>query len=625
MTRENRFFILSAEQTGRVPVIAEGKQAIANFAHLVERLEALCGRDAAGLFAEPVLPRGVGAQPTAISWYGPFEGRSIEVDAIDEVARKPIADRLAERLNALAPALADRDLAPLVAASLCLTSNKDILTIGGEPLLVNWGYLPQEVGQDPASRLEHFSRTLGRFAPGLIPLMAQALAIGAPAPAASVPSSAATESSEVTPPPPPAPSPPRPDASFLPRHVAPQHRGEGGGAGSLPAWRAPLVATAIAAATLLVLLLPGVLVYPDLDYQAARNNFEAERLRQSNDSLEAQLKALQKADNERVCRADGTVPVPGLAPTEPGKQEPPPQMELLPRPPDKVFLPPRAGEPPQAATIAEMLEKATVYVFVIMQKGASSGSGFFIGDRYIVTNRHVVENAIDEAHIYVASRTFGGVRRARVFAKTPPLVKGAGPQPDFAVLEVEPVAGVSALKLGVAPPKLSTAYIAGYPGFLVAHDVAFDKFIDELKEALTQGDDDQRLAARRFTVPGADLRYGRINNTMTSGNTETPIVVHDMQVAHGNSGGPLVDACGRLGGVNSLFFAEASQVGNVALDVNALRKFLTEKQIPFTADDSACDGAGPTSPLPNQPPPTARKDDTEKAPTSAPPTPPGQK
>ena len=93
----------------------------------------------------------------------------------------------------------------------------------------------------------------------------------------------------------------------------------------------------------------------------------------------------------------------GPALTDPGKPEPPPQMELLPRPPEKTPLPPRAGEPPQAATIAEMLEKSTVYVFVITQKGASSGSGFFVGDRYIITNRHVVENALDEAHIYVAS------------------------------------------------------------------------------------------------------------------------------------------------------------------------------------------------------------------------------
>ena len=182
MTRENRFFILSAELTGRFPVVTGGKPAIADFTHLVERLEALCGRDAAGLFAEPVLPRDAGAQPTTISWYGPFEGRSMELDAIDAIARKPITDRLTERLSALAPAFADRDLAPLVAASLCVPSNKDILAIGGEPLLVNWGYLPQEAARDPARQLEHFSRTLGRFAPGLTPLMAQALTVGAPPP-----------------------------------------------------------------------------------------------------------------------------------------------------------------------------------------------------------------------------------------------------------------------------------------------------------------------------------------------------------------------------------------------------------------------------------------------------------
>ena len=318
---------------------------------------------------------------------------------------------------------------------------------------------------------------------------------------------------------------------------------------------APLVATAIAAALLLILLLPGVLVYPDLGDQTAQNNFESERLRKSNNSLEAQLKALQKADTERLCRADGAVPVPGLAPTDPGKPEPPPQMELLPRPPEKTPLPPRAGEPPQAATIAEMSEKSDRVCIRHNAERSVQRSGFFVGDRYIITNRHVVENALDEAHIYVASRTFGA-RRARVFTKTPPLVKNAGPQPDFAVLEVEPIAGSQRPEAGWRSTKTFDRLYRRVSGFLVAHDVAFDKFIDELKEALTHGDDDQRLAARRFTVPGADsMRAVRHDERRR----ETPIIVHDMQLAHGNSGGPLVDACGRLGGVNSLFFAEEAK------------------------------------------------------------------
>jgi S1-C subfamily serine protease len=76
-----------------------------------------------------------------------------------------------------------------------------------------------------------------------------------------------------------------------------------------------------------------------------------------------------------------------------------------------------------------------------------------------------------------------------------------------------------------------------------------------------------------------------------------------MQVGHGNSGGPLVDACGRVGGVNTLFFADENQVGNVALDVTGLRKFLTENRIAFTADDSPC--GGPTADARPVPPPTA--------------------
>jgi len=115
-------------------------------------------------------------------------------------------------------------------------------------------------------------------------------------------------------------------------------------------------------------------------------------------------------------------------------------------------------------------------------------------------------------------------------------------------------------------------------------------------DALKQGDDDQALAARRFAVPSADLRYGRINNTMTSGVAETPIIVHDMQIAHGNSGGPLVDGCGRLGGVNTLFLADEHQVGNVALDVASLKAFLTERQIAFSADDAPCGGSAPAAP-----------------------------
>jgi len=568
MGRDNRFFVMSSDLTGRVALDVGGRRAISEYEGLVERIERLCGREAATLFAEPVLPRG-GAEPaTAISWYGPFEGRAMALDAIDAVAKKPTVDRLTQRLNALAPALADPELAPRLAAALAVASTNDVLAVGGEPLIVNWGVLPEDVAQQPARRLAHFSDTLGRYAPELVAPIAQALGVGPPPPAAA------------------------PQPSFPPprRRTTPTFSPDG----LSPSWRAPAVAAACAGAVLLALLWPGVLRYPDFGDRAARDAFEAERLRRSNDSLEAQLKALRRAEKERSCRADGTLPVPELTPADPSQA--PPQMDVLPRPPEKVPLPKRSGEASPAANIADMLEKATVYVLVPMRGGRSSGSGFFISDRHVVTNRHVVEGALDERLVFVASKSFNGVRRATVVAKTAPKVNDGGPQPDYAVLELaEPVQGAVAMTLGGTPPKLSTAYIAGYPGFLVETDAAFNKFKRELLEALDQGVDDRALAARRFDVPGADLRYGRINNTMSSGVGETPIIVHDMQVAHGNSGGPLVDACGRLGGVNTLFFADEHQVGNVALDVASLKTFLTEKGIGFAGDGSPCASAPPAS------------------------------
>jgi S1-C subfamily serine protease len=586
--RENRFFVLSTDLSDCAPVDVGGTSAISSYARLAERLEALCGRDCAALFGEPVPPRGAQTPGAAISWYGAREGQPVELIAIDEVARRPIAERLAERLNALAPALRDPETGPLVAAALCVPSEKSALAIGGEPLLVNWGHLPAGAGRDAAARRRHYLETLGRYAPALADLI-----VPPPAPATAPPSGSLAGA-----------APPRSATDVAPDAPA--------------RWPAPLLATLIAAATLLLLLWPGVLAYPDGAAVAARDQFETERLKKSNESLEAQLDALQKAAQEKVCRADGgaSVPVPGLPADGGGGDQPPPRMELLPRPPDQAPLPPRAGEPAPAANVADLLEKSTVLVLVQMKAtgqstgGVSQGSGFFISDRHVVTNRHVVQGG-DEDLVFIASKAVGGARRARILGVTPPAADASEFSPDFAVLEVEPPSAVKPLALGVAPPKLSTAYVAGFPGFLVAHDNAYERFWRQLKEAVSSGEGDRALAAQGIETPSADLRYGRINNVMRVGRDELPVVIHDMQLAHGNSGGPLVDACGRLGGVNTgSFFSkfnpkdpEPMQQGNVAQDVSALRKFLTDRQIAFSAEDAPCaPGEAPRAAGPAPPP-----------------------
>jgi len=132
--------------------------------------------------------------------------------------------------------------------------------------------------------------------------------------------------------------------------------------------------------------------------------------------------------------------------------------------------------------------------------------------------------------------------------------------------------------------------VAGFPGFITQRDVDFETFITRLQDSLRGGNVDEALSSQRVSVPSADLKYGRINNVMSTGRNVVPIVIHDMQLARGNSGGPLVDACGRLGGINSLLFTsdQGSQQANVAQDVSLVRKFLTDNHIAFVSDDSAC-------------------------------------
>ncbi|MCI0736250.1 MAG: serine protease [Beijerinckiaceae bacterium] len=591
--RENRNFIKSTELSGLVPVMASGESAVASFGLLIDEIAQLCGREAAGLFAEPVFPRGGEGEPSAVSWYGWREGAASELAGLDEIARRPVVERLESRIRGLRPALEDARIGPILRAWLNIGSDKDILVIGGEPVLVSWGHVPAGTGVSEEARRAHEQRTFGRFLPRLAELGL----------AGSTRSEGRDPELDANPPrPPPRPPVPRggPYASSA-RDDPP------------PPWRAPLIASCVAAVLLLALLLPGVLVYPAASDHDARNAFEIERLKASNESLEAQIGALGAASKDRKCRAPGdTIPVPGL-PVPGGAQPKEGRMELLPPSPDKAALaPPPSGEA-NVRTVADLLEKSTVLVFALKPPdGYSLGSGFFISDKQIVTNHHVVAGT-DSQLVFVASQALGGVRHARVAAKTEPPPDSQDLKPDFAVLEVEPVRQAAILKLGATPPKLSTAYVAGFPGFLTRQDAAFKTFLNQVFDSVGTGMVDEALLRQYTAVPGSDLRYGRVNNVIVSQSGQLPIIIHDMQLAGGNSGGPLVDSCGRLGGVNTLVFSEPKikhgddagadvrALGNVAQDVSVLRQFLKAQQIAFQSDDKSCDGAIAQLPVQGEP------------------------
>jgi len=586
--RENRHFIRSTSISEDAAVLIDGAPTVRHYRATIETIEALAGRDAASLFAEPVLSQNEATLGNAVSWYCSYEGPVVAFDEIDDVARRPLAQKLSQRLGALEPLLRNPEIGRVLQSWLNISSIGDIISVGGDPVLINWGFLPKAIAADPSLQPAHFAQTLGRFAPSLgVPApgaTAPAAQATAPAARATAPAAASMPRSAS----PPAPEPIRP-VSFqpaLPPPVLPP--------GPSRPWLAPLIASVVAAAVLLLLMLPGVLVYPAAGGRGERDAFEEQRLRASNDSLEAQLRTLQETGRQRVCRLnDAPVPVPSFRTspadsTAKGPQEAP-RMELLPRPPERVALPPNP-DGANGANVGELLDNSTVLIIGFKDPdGISLGSGFFVSDRNVVTNHHVIAG-VSEGSIFVASRAIGGIRRARLVVASQPPPSEDEIRMDLAVLEIQPVGAHPSLRIGTTPPKLSTAYVAGFPGFITQRDVDFETFITRLQDSLRAGNVDEALSSQKVSVPSADLKYGRINNVMSTGRNVVPIVIHDMQLARGNSGGPLVDACGRLGGINSLLFTsdQGAQQANVAQDVSLVRKFLTDNHIAFVSDESPC-------------------------------------
>lgn len=620
---------------GFAPARIGGRAAVLSYGQLIAHITRTAGAEAASLFAEPQLPRGSTGEAGTISWYSSWQGRASAVDALDEGTRRLVAHKLTERLRMLAPALADEVYGPALTAWLNIGSRDDILSVGGEPVLVNWGSAPAFV-TTREQRADHYAGTLGIYAPQL------------PVPAGDVSAIGQSPANDARPAAAAGGAPLAPTQPVEARSPAVGYAGNGSaaspgavslGAAHLPPppvaaiaagasavppperrSRAPWIAVCLAAATLLLLSLPGVLVYPSQPVDtSARDAFEEQRLRASNESLELQLKALQDAAGANVCRpANFLLPVPGLLPAQPsGEGASPgaePKLQVTPPSPDRAQLPPSQSRGREdAATVGRLLEKST-FLIIGRKAGAaggislSQGTGFLISDRHVVTNHHVLEG-VDPTSVFVANKSLGRISPARIVALSQPPPVETDVRVDIGVLEIAPLPGPAGMKLGPTPDKLSTAYVAGYPGFLTERDAAFKSLIQTLVRGSAGGGDISQSMGQ-VQVPGVDLAEGRINNAMKTGSRALPILLHDMQLAKGNSGGPLVDSCGRVVGINTALFPSdvGTRQGNVAQDVSLLRTFLTEKGIAFVADDQPCSSetvaaVPPLTPEPAKTPP----------------------
>lgn len=294
-----------------------------------------------------------------------------------------------------------------------------------------------------------------------------------------------------------------------------------------------------------------------------------------NEALQAQIDSLRAAMKGDICKVD-----PGKLPAAPDTvvnqqaQVPPAQ---LPSPPN--------GQQPFTGNLAQLLNQATVLIVAPSARHPGSlevGTGFFIAPDTIMTNDHVIQDA-DPKKVFVFSTALGKPVQASVTASSgPPQIGG----PDYAVLAVPAQPNIQPLALTTSVTQLEPVVAAGFPGA--------EEEMDRRFKALLSGD--------ASTVPPVILTDGRISAIQTS-DVGYKILPHTAMISKGNSGGPLVDQCGRVVGIDTFEGVHQDEAVhlNYALEASEAADFLKSKQINVTVVNDACTSAAPIPARPAQP------------------------
>ena len=574
-----------------------GRSALESYRALRELITTRVSDEVASVLAEPVLSRGNDETPPTVSWYVPWQGEGKRLAALGEEQRSQAESILTERLLALSSLINDPDYGTLVGAALHVRSNDDVWVVDGNPVLVNWGTVPPGTAQSRPRRDQHFAGTLGRFLPMLAapPLTSSemqeraSLAPAAPVPATdgadgeSLDASASTAMTgdQVSGGPVPVRSSGSPPGDpVVPVPVVHERR-----SGWIH-WIPLVLLLLLAGATLAWLLVPGTLIYPPPPAQTLIDESRATEVAEEvNRTLEERAEALESAIAGATCTDDGQLVLedghlpdgsmpPVIADGEIQDPDTPVAVQgesLLPIGPERVAVEQSISGDDGTVTgeqtdLLNLLEQQTVLVLADLNGDLVNGSGFFVGPDLVVTNHHVVENA---SRIVVTNRALGRLHPAEILVAAGPFeLTGA----DFALLRIH---GINRpffkVRNADSTMKLQRVVASGFPGAIIETDPVY--------QALISGD--------TTAIPEMSVSQGIVNTEQNFAGLAN-VLIHTARISPGNSGGPLVDACGRVVGVNTFGRTSDERFLNFSIVSGDLLRFLGANGYAVSEDAGDC-------------------------------------
>ncbi len=227
--------------------------------------------------------------------------------------------------------------------------------------------------------------------------------------------------------------------------------------------------------------------------------------------------------------------------------------------------------PAVAQTSIDEAERGIVRVVVILETPEGrmlygSGSGFVVAPNLVVTNAHVVAPARQRAEygIAVVPPSGEGLLTARIIAYSP--------LTELALLEFS--GGGDALEpvtISTVEPHAGDGVVAlGYPDVDYQGATGAD-LLRPTPPSRTSG----QISSLRDRAPTGD---------------SIPTINHQAIISSGSSGGPLLDECGRVIGVNSWHVsgADTRETRGVSTRVGQLLQFLDEAGVSPNLSDERC-------------------------------------